>query len=305
MDNGKATDPSDILKNRLIGFFDILGFSQILRERNIRDVHGVLASFLDEAHRTVFINDEVTNEETVNVTSNFAARQFAFDTLVLVSEAPDHEHADANFIFACNHIFVNAMRDGIPIRGAIGIGDVLVDYDRGMILSNQLPHIHEIEQNQHWAGIALTDEVFARVAEPLLGSNRSFSAFSPIVPWSIPFKKANQTKASYVLNWLAGTPDSVWNKTLELMISPKKENTKAFIDAITQSDGYKQAVGLGNVVEFRYASSRLKTKFLFIDKNGNPVEPDQLLTITMSDGITQPRQITFGPRHLMKPKDEK
>lgn len=57
MDSTKSTDNYEILSQRLIGFFDILGFSDRLRTMDITDLHHLYAELIDDVKNTVFSSE--------------------------------------------------------------------------------------------------------------------------------------------------------------------------------------------------------------------------------------------------------
>lgn len=289
--------PSSVLhKNRLVGFFDVLGFSALLENHEVEKVYESLKFFIDQAKNKDFFNDEVTAESETKKVSNFEVTQFAFDTLILVSTDPERVHSDANFIFACIQIMQTSMQAGLALRGAIGCGDVLCDLERGILLSKELPQLARLEKEQEWMGCCLTDLAMERVREPLFGSNFVFDAHSAIVPWNVPMKTSNYGQPGYALNWLATTPDIVWKPMLERLISAKKIPTQEFVQAISGAPNFRQSVvpPALPVHEFRYMGTRLKVSFLFLNERGEPVDPAMPLQITMNDGNGNIQTLVFG-----------
>lgn len=212
----------DLHRDRLLGFFDVLGFSSLLEHQTVESVHKKLRSFIDQAQNKDFVSDEITPENESRRVSNFEATQFAFDTLVLVSSDPTQTHADANFLFACIQIMKTSMQAGLALRGAIGCGDVLTDVKHGMLLSKEFPRLARLEKEQEWMGCCLTDEAMERIQEPLFGKSFGFNPHSPIVPWKVPMKSLKCGQPNYAINWMATTPDSAWVPSIERLIPEKR-----------------------------------------------------------------------------------
>lgn len=287
--------------NRLLGFFDILGFSSLLEKQEVQDVHKVLAKFIDDAQSKDFINDEITPQNEKRKVSNFEVTQFAFDTLILVSSDPSSVHADANFLFACIQIMQTSMKAGLALRGAIGYGDVLADLQRGMILSKEFPRLARLEKCQEWMGCCVTEQAMERLKEPLFGVNFDFNPHSAIIPWKVPMKSLENGQPQFSINWLATSPDSVWKPIIAQLIPAKKGPTECFINALMEAPGFRQMLSppAHPVHEFRYMATRLKVHFLFLNELGSPVDPIHPFQVNMSDSDGNSRSIIFrGSSHV-------
>lgn len=294
-DNDQTTSSPYFYENRLLGFFDVLGFSSLLENSSVDSVHRSLSAFVDQAKNKDFVSDEVTPQNETKRTSNFEVTQFAFDTLVLVSADPTQVHADANFLFACIQIMKTSMQAGLNLRGAIGEGSVLADVKRGMLLSKEFPRLARLEKGQEWMGCCITDEAMARIQGPLFGNEFTFNPHSPVVPWTVPMKSLKCGQPKYAVNWMATTPDSEWIPAVERLIPEKRKPTKAFAQTILNSPGFRRKVDppAPPVHEFRYMASRLKVNFLFLDESGRPVDPVAPVQISMSDRDGNRRTIVF------------
>lgn len=282
-------------KDRLLGFFDVLGFSSLLEHQTVEVVHQTLGAFIDQAKNKDFVSDEINALNEARRTSNFEATQFAFDTLVLVSSDPAQAHADANFLFACIQIMKTSMQTGLALRGAIGRGDVLIDAKHGILLSKEFPRLARLEKEQEWMGCCLTDEAMERLQEPLFGKSFGFNPHFPVVPWKVPMKSLKCGQPKYAINWMATTPDSDWALSIERLIPEKKIPTQEFAEAILHSPGFRQRIEppVFPVHEFRYMASRLKVNFLFLNEKGEPVDPIEPLQISISDSDGNVRMIEF------------
>ena len=135
----------DRLDNRLVGFFDILGFSSALKTRSIGDIHKIYSDLIDEFRSKIFNPQTMAgSQEPVQV--RFALARIIFDSIVLVSEPIVENKSIANFLIGAIRLMEASFVRRLPLRGAIGTGDVLVDEDRSIILSSAFPSLVKAEK---------------------------------------------------------------------------------------------------------------------------------------------------------------
>jgi hypothetical protein len=140
--------PAVLLENRLIAFLDVLGFSGRLERDDLIDFHTQYADFIDAAQTATFYGAQGDNTGR----TNFEYAQFLFDSIVVVSHPVDDVFSVNHFVGAVTLLLELGFKSGLPLRGAVGLGNFLLDQERGIFLSECFPALVRMEKRQEWAG---------------------------------------------------------------------------------------------------------------------------------------------------------
>src|SRR5688572_10707044 len=111
--------PPELLRGRLIGFFDILGFSQRLQDMELSTLHQLYAELIDDVRRTVF-NPQILGAPEGRTKSNFERASFLFDSIVLVSRellSDSGRPAIHDFLMSCSTLMEKSFAKQLPLRG--------------------------------------------------------------------------------------------------------------------------------------------------------------------------------------------
>ena len=176
------------LENRLIGFFDILGFSDAL-EASVEDLYKNYRTLIDAVNKTI-VNPRTRPESREPILANVALHRIISDSLILVSYPIAERTSIANYLGATIHLMEEAFKLKLKLRGCIGIGDII--YDGEIILSSIFPSLYQSEKNQDWSGCFIKKNAEEPVLERVFRSvpNRVVASM-PILPYSVPFKNSD------------------------------------------------------------------------------------------------------------------
>jgi len=155
----------NIANNRLIAFLDVLGFSKLLETEALLDVHKKYSSFIDQAKTMTFY--QTVGDNTGR--TNFAFAQFLSDSLVVVSNEVNDIYNINSFIAAVHFLLEIGFTNKLPLRGAIGQGDFLIDEERDIFLSERLPELVKLEGCQEWTGCVILESCEQTILESLFG----------------------------------------------------------------------------------------------------------------------------------------
>ncbi len=218
----------EILNYRLIAFLDVLGFSKMLFENSLESLHGNYSNFISQAKNTTFF----PNPNDPQKRTNFEFGKFISDSIILVSNPIDDIYNINNFIMAITNLLGLGFKNNFPIRGVIGIGDIIIDEENGIVLSKELPELLKQEKQQDWAGCILLEDAEKIVLESIGGSDYGTKIKNNplqndlIHSYFVPTK--NGKKNSFALNFSFFMNDNQKNKGLEYLIEPKKQNVKDY-----------------------------------------------------------------------------
>jgi hypothetical protein len=298
MESAKSTDSYEILSQRLIGFFDILGFSDRLRTMEITDLHHLYAELIDDVRSTVF-SPEILGTADKQLKSNFDRANFLFDSIVLVSRDLASEQigpAIHDFLMSCASLMEKSFVKQLPLRGAISFGDYLEDSGRNIFLSREFANLVRMEKAQEWSGCIVLLEaiekilpiIFLQPDAPIHYEHRAMV----LVPYDVPFKSINTrlSKTYWCINWVYFLNPDEKATGLAFLKSPKLENTLGFVqhvDSLPDEDRplpekFRPAVRLLG------QGTRFGVRIKFIDANGNGADPpaDARLQIVLNMGST-------------------
>lgn len=220
-----------LLGNRLICFFDILGFSKMLETRDT-------LSLLEDVNK--FINlvkaehyGEIGLKNTLN--SNFDKSFIAFDSILLVSHPIDDPANISKFVLSCISLIQKAGISGFFLRGAIELDEVFYSEKNNVILSKAQPILLKCEKNQEWVGCGITNKAM-EVIKPILIPDFEKTTTSAVVRYEIPCKE--NVGLEYALNWPTTLLREYSVAMLDSLIEPKKTNTVNFYNNRCETPGY-------------------------------------------------------------------
>jgi hypothetical protein len=209
-----------------LGFFDILGYRQLL-ERNeiptvievLRSKVGSLPTFTDRIFGRPLA--EFKNERASEVLRSLQWLSFADSILltmpVMHKEAPGIVSPGATatgeiepaleaglFFFVATRLIFEMFSSGLPLRGAIHVGDFHVAPP--FFAGASITEAYELTMKQEWTGCALTAAAAERVTTLFRGENHDWLELS-LPRYDIPVK-GGATIASRAVNWGFWAP---WN----------------------------------------------------------------------------------------------
>lgn len=279
--NSELSNTIESYKNRLIGFFDILGFSKVLMSYNLNVLYARYAELIDQVNKELYL----LNKE--NESQNFQKIQFLFDSIVIVSKPIENINNINNFINGCSSIFEKAFRQKLPLRGAITIGDFIECKKRNIFLSSAFSELVKLEKNQEWAGCIITESAKNIVLQAIEGDNPSPKTDSRqsslLFEYTVPFK-CNKNIPFLCINFCNFLSNAEIKNGLNYLKGDlsKYENTKAFIDFINQKNDDKLQISSSpQNLYIKFMKSRTGFRYRLVDFEGNLVIPEKSFKIPM------------------------
>lgn len=294
-----------MLAQRLIGFFDILGFSVRLRTMEMTDLHHLYADLIDDVQGTVF-SPEILGRAGKQRKSNFDRANFLFDSIVLVSRAltpEDARQAVHDFLMSCASLMEKSFTRQLPLRGAVGFGDYLEDSERNIFLSREFANLVRVEKGQEWSGCIVLPEATEKILPVLFLNPDAPKHYEHramvLAPYEVPFKSTEKPHSGnyWCINWVYFLSPEERSAGLAFLKSPKLENTLKFVQHVESlpdeerplPEKFLPAVRL--LAQGTLSGVRIK----FLDDRGNAVDPPAgvPLKIVLKAGS---EQVTFqGP----------
>lgn len=159
-------------QNRLLAFFDILGFKEHLRKKDLDTLYGEYGDFIDKANQDIFGDVKtIYGEPTV---SNFNKSIIFSDSILLISYEIDSIQNINKFLLGCITLMQEAINHGFILRGAIGHGEAIYDEEKNIFLSKEFAELYVKESKQNWAGcgIFVNDEIKEKIVNAVFGNRK-------------------------------------------------------------------------------------------------------------------------------------
>jgi hypothetical protein len=156
---GKIPDPSQPA-DYIVGFLDVLGFEALLEAVGLDEMARMYNSLLEAALLPQSEEKPWTQEIAIVCGEPvgglmFLPIQTAYFSDSLLLWAPYHPGHVPFFLDRCAKVFCQALALGIPLRGAISIGQALLDKDRGIYIGAPLIEAVRLEGRSNWIGVSL------------------------------------------------------------------------------------------------------------------------------------------------------
>src|SRR5271157_268989 len=182
----------------MLAVFDVLGFSARLQEKGLSEITALYARLIDEAvtKEAIRVHTIVRFSETQNgsVIGVLPARHAHFSDTILLW-VPLVQHFIAPFIARCADMVCEALRMGLPLRGALAAGPAVLHSRTGTFVGAPLVEAARLEQSQDWLGVSLGASMLAA------DISREFDP-NLVLPYAVPFKKGkSQMSADLALDW--------------------------------------------------------------------------------------------------------
>ncbi len=224
-----------LLENRLIGFFDILGFSQKLEDMDIHELYEFYSELINKANKEAFSPETSYPDGRKDLKTNFAYSKIFSDSIIVVSN-PLSPNSVMDFIFATNQMFEMFFEKHFPLRGIINIDDVLIDEEKNIFLAKKFPSMVRAEKEYDWVGGVLTPDTYPIIFEQIFGGDIReregwVTAENPCLFHDVPLKGGG-SKAELCLNWAHFLSNSKIPQALDHLIEPKRQHTKGFIEKV-------------------------------------------------------------------------
>lgn len=264
-----------IAENRLIAYLDVLGFSNLLATENLVDVHAKYSSFIDQAKTMTFY--QTVGDNTGR--TNFEFAQFWSDSIVVVSNDVTDVYNVNSFIAAVHFLLEIGFTSNLPLRGAIGQADFLIDEERDIYLSKRLPELVRLEACQEWTGCVILESCEQTILESLFGKctkedfSRNQLRNNQIHLYEIPLKSGS--RKMFAINFLFFLSLEQIKKGIDHLIEPKKKNMERYLDFLINIPIEIQRLTeeFLPATEVKIMKTRSGIRATFLDKDGNICKP--------------------------------
>ena len=195
-------DPFDPTKETEYGLFivavlDVLGFERMYRRIGPTGMKAAYKRLIAVARSCTDDRLELAMHSfsDTSVPTLFSADvSFSYFSDTLLLWAPLNQERVSPFLARCADVFLEALSLGIPLRGAIAVGEAVLNQRDGIFLGTPIIDAARLEQAQDWIGVALTGQC---------KSVLSWIDSSLVAPYSAPCKAGTRGDliSGLVLDW--------------------------------------------------------------------------------------------------------
>jgi hypothetical protein len=182
----------------MLAVFDVLGFSALLQEKGLSEITTLYSRLIAETvtkegmRAYSIVRFSKTQKGSVLGVAPIRHAHFS-DTILLW--VPLVQHFIGPFMARCADMVCEALRMGLPLRGALAVGPAVMHSRTGTFVGAPVVEAAKLEQAQDWLGVCLGPSMLAADV------SREFDPYL-VVPYKIPFKtgKANNV-SDLALDW--------------------------------------------------------------------------------------------------------
>lgn len=289
-----------IKRQRLVGLFDILGFSTRLKTYELPQVRRHLRALI-RAIRTQALTNSLPNIPADD-DDHLESARFVFDSVLLVSHPTKDRRHVHDFIFASIALLEFGFKHHCPFRGSITLSDVFIDEETGLVIGDQFPELRDAEKMQEWSGCFIHPKASSLVFDSIMGNieykkKKRFPSGSDAFHWlEVPIKDSSakwRPLNAWCLNWAHLLEERVLPVGLRYMEKQalKLANTQRYLTYVRSLPNdlipVKGSVPKGTMV--KAIKSRYGFRTVLVDKMGNavPIRSGKL-KFAVASGDSQP-----------------
>lgn len=181
--------PWNVTDKRFVCFLDIMGFKDMV----MRNSHEKIYKMLDE-----FSKDR-SSLETPNIPDyeRDSMKTVSFSDSIVIFTKNDSQKCLELLTFASSWLFAQAIKAGIPLKGAISHGEMSVNISRQIFFGQPLIDAYLLEEDIAFYGIVIhntLEKILNQFSETLIGKDK-------YADFLIPFKSGKINH--YILDWIS------------------------------------------------------------------------------------------------------
>lgn len=248
---------------RWIGYFDILGFKEFIKQTELLEAVRKTETTLSKAIKAASVSSCTTiSAESLK---DPILKSLTFSDSILFYIEPYIDFLPAfNYIVKSSAILIaKLIEKNFLLRGAISFGQLYVDYERSIFIGKGFNDAHSWENAQEWAGCIINPEM-PDVWKILKATNSSWAFDSltnnnDLIKFDVPLKKKVKYKEHlYAINWVKYLSKSLPPQKIQdfLKLERKKLSNK---DSCIPGISGSSAIKLDNTLAFLKKFQNIET----------------------------------------------
>lgn len=181
----------------VFAMFDVLGFSHWVETADLQTVldtyHTLIVRAILRPNKKGSLSSVQTPEGMLFVVGGPPNYAYFSDTILLW--CPLIPPAVGDLVERCSDLICEALTMNIPLRGAITLGDAVLDSDTNFFIGKPIVEAHNLERGQEWIGLTFGNSA---VWSPFLAQIHG----TVIIEYPPPMKEeAKKYSSPIVLDW--------------------------------------------------------------------------------------------------------
>ncbi len=185
--------------NRFVCFFDIMGFKDMVMRNTHNEIYELLIEL--SKHRATLENAKGLPEQY----DSDSLKTVSFSDSIVIFSKNDSLECFEIMTNAVSWLFSKAIEQGIPMKGAIALGEMSVNISRQIFFGQPLIDAYLLEEDVGYYGIVIHDTV----EKYLNNANTKLIPNDIYIDCITPLKSGNINHIN--LNWTTWVPDSEKN----------------------------------------------------------------------------------------------
>lgn len=177
--------------------FDVLGFSNWIKNVGLQTIldsyHSLIERAVIRPNKEGSLSAVQTSEGALLAVTRAPSYAYFSDTILLW--CPLSPPLVGDFVERCCDLICEALAMGIPLRGALTLGDAVLDGKSGFFLGKPIVEAANLEKGQNWIGLTFGNSA---IWSPFLAQLHG----TVIIEYAPPMKEKYKNYASpVVLDW--------------------------------------------------------------------------------------------------------
>lgn len=214
----------EITANRFVVFLDIMGFKDFV-QRNPHDV------VFEKMKRIADLRQKLetySSKQTSYEDADYELEVINYSDSIMIFSKNDSQNAFESIKIAAMWFMAFAIKDGIPLKGAVAHGTISIEKDKHIYFGQPLIDAYLLQEEVHYYGVVFHHSVDKYILEtddedPL----NYFEAKTPMKTGMINHKNINWFRAKSIYEKMAGEGIV---KSLESLYTITSGNPRRYID---------------------------------------------------------------------------
>lgn len=231
--NNSASSSSGLARELVVALFDVLGFEDRLGRFSLEEIHEQyreLISIASSKSSHAFFDARPAGDGTNVPFFGFVEieQDYFSDTILLWTRFRSGTFNP--FLQMCSHLMCEALRAELPLRGAISLGDAIMNKSTRTYIGLPLVEAARAEKAQQWIGLCFGRSFTARKDVPFRADiARPYSrhlkpgfadvAAELVIDWPRTWRNESKTSAVSILEYLSssGKASEYYQRTIEFV----------------------------------------------------------------------------------------
>jgi hypothetical protein len=194
-----------------IAFIDILGFKNKIKNKSVKELYELMSGFTESS--SAVIAGSMSEDDQGNLFLDWNTRgiraMFISDSIILYKKINDPSQRMSDelltLIDSVSTLLQVALEKDLPLRGAIGCGELAIHADLSengevslsMVWGEALADLIDLEKSFEWSGVVISDQCREKYENILTGNKASES----VINYQAPMKEELNPKDYYCVKW--------------------------------------------------------------------------------------------------------